>query len=53
METDFMEMVEKMRNAQKAYFKNRNHDNLVIAMKLEREVDEEILAFKSDQEEMF
>lgn len=37
---EFIEAVEKMRNAQKAYFKFRNRSDLIEAKRLEAEVDQ-------------
>lgn len=39
---EFMALVAEMRRAQKAYSKMRTSDNLTLAKKLEKAVDEEI-----------
>lgn len=40
LETDpFVELVQKMRKAQRAYFRDRSQENLKLAKQLEKEVD--------------
>ena len=39
---EFVKLVSEMRNAQKAYFRDRSSTNLTQAKTLERRVDEEI-----------
>lgn len=39
---EFLELVEKMRQAQKDYFKTRHHGIMIRAKKLEQEVDKQL-----------
>ena len=50
---DFVALVERMRTAQKEYFRNPGYDSLVASKKLEREVDDRIQTAKSGQQELF
>lgn len=49
----FMEKVFKMRQAQRAYFRNRNVDTLNLSKKLEREVDEMIIELDDKVSKIF
>lgn len=52
---EFIELVHKMRAAQKAYFKFQNRSDLIEAKKLEAEVDralQTLRAFERDQEQI-
>lgn len=40
--TDFVKLVSRMRNAQRAYFYARKHDDLKTSKKLEKQVDDAI-----------
>lgn len=46
---EFYELVEKMRHYQKSYFKSKSKHDLAQAKALEREVDNEIKIFNSNQ----
>lgn len=39
---NFFQLVERMRNAQKEYFKTRSHEVLIESKNLERQVDQQI-----------
>lgn len=39
---EFLDMVEKMRNGQKQYFKTRSKEDLIESKRLEKEVDRAI-----------
>lgn len=41
--TEFKSLVSEMRNAQKAYFKDRNLNDLALAKKYERLIDKELV----------
>ena len=50
----FVALVGDMRKAQKAYFKNRNYDNLQKSKNLEKQVDDAIERLMDDgQQELF
>lgn len=50
----FVALVSDMRKAQKAYFKNRNYDNLQKSKNLEKQVDDAIERLMDDgQQELF
>lgn len=40
---EFYDAVVKMRNAQRAFYKSKRHDNLIKAKRLEKVVDDEIV----------
>ena len=42
----FFVLVVRMRDAQRQYFKHRTNDNLQTALKLEQDIDKEILRVK-------
>jgi hypothetical protein len=42
---EFLELVKKMRDKQKEYFRTRNKEVLAEAKRLEKEVDEQILRY--------
>lgn len=46
---DFVDLVRKMREAQKQYFDSRSRYALQIACKLEVEVDNELREFEADR----
>jgi hypothetical protein len=50
---DFVDMVARMRDAQRRYFKTRSHDDLAESKRLEREVDRAIEAAADDQGKLF
>jgi len=47
------ELVQKMRSAQKAYFKTRSAESLEESKRLEREVDLEVAMIKDKQDRLF
>lgn len=49
MEEDFIELVAKMRESQKEYFRGRMGRDLEKAKKLESEVDKRIKAYREKQ----
>ena len=51
---EFVNLVQAMRSAQKAYFRTRSHDDLDRAKKLESQVDREIqrITHPDNQEEL-
>lgn len=50
---DFMDLVARMRDAQRRYFKTRSRDDLEESKRLEREVDRATAAAADDQGKLF
>jgi hypothetical protein len=46
---ELAELVDRMRSAQKEYFKTRNKEVLARSKALEREVDRQIILFKTQE----
>jgi len=42
-DVEFRQLMRKLRNAQRAFFRIKSHENLVAAKKLEAEVDQELM----------
>ncbi len=51
--TRFVDLVRRMRSAQRAYFARRNNADLEKARALERQVDETIKSMRDRQRRMF
>ena len=47
--TEIIKLAQKMRSAQKAYFKNRMSSDLELSRRLERQLDKEIDEFLNPQ----
>lgn len=52
MNAEFVALVRRMRDAQKAYFKTRNSTALELSKSLEREVDKRIEKMLDPQKEL-
>jgi len=44
---DFIELVSEMRRARRSYFRTRDHGDLQLSKKLEKEVDQKIQELKT------
>lgn len=53
MGVDFYSLVERMRQAQRAYFRGKQPSDLALARQLEREVDAALRAEHSRQRSLF
>ena len=50
---EFVDLVERMRDAQKAWFRTRDYEKLDESKRLEREVDAAVKAAKDPQPKLF
>jgi hypothetical protein len=48
--TEFLDLVTRMRDAQKVYFITRNQRALIAAKSLEKQVDEQLILLKNAQD---